>query len=75
MNNLPNTFIGEDSGFISYKSAFHSIALNVFGHNNANNEGVDPRLVGGVPFWSNYKSEELFPSIPFTHWKTTSNFN
>lgn len=64
-----NVFVGSESGFISFKSKKLSLALNMFGHQQIywDNNIVDPRLVGCVPFWMCFNKKSLIPAIPYSH--------
>ena len=67
----PKVFIGQNSGFVTYKTKFLSMGMNVIGHQKKTVEYVDPRLTGGVPLWLCYSSEDILPTIPFTDGLTT----
>jgi hypothetical protein len=64
-----NVFYGKYSGFFVFRSKGISLAMNLLGHQGyywAINV-LEPRLIGGVPFWLTYKKKSLIPSIPYNH--------
>lgn len=68
----PKVFIGQNSGFVTYKTEFLSMGMNVIGHQKKIVEYIDPRLTGGAPFWMCYGSEDILPAIPYTYGSMTS---
>ncbi len=68
MNNN-EVFVGKKSGFISFKSNKLSLALNIYGHQQLywDDDIIDPRLVGSIPFWMCYNTKSLIPAIPYSH--------
>ncbi len=67
MTKKPRIFIGKDSGFVSFKSQKLSLAFNLYGHQDLENDVVDPRLIGGVPFWMCFGDRSIIPAPPYFH--------
>ncbi len=68
MKDESKIFIGSESGFLSLKSNQISMGLNLLGHQESywDENIIDPRLIGGVPFWMSFKDKSLIPAIPFS---------